>query len=71
MGGMDTLVRRLVIVMGLTFVSMLLAGSTLIKSLRSGTDPNGWLILASVVVLGVAGYMAFKAFARPVDFGDV
>lgn len=68
---MDTLVRRLAIVMVLTLVSMLLAGSTLIRSLRTEADPNGWLILASVVVLGVAGYMAFKAFARPVDFGDV
>ncbi len=67
---MDTVVRRLVLVMVLTLVSMMLAGGTLVTSIRSGSDPNGWMILGSVILLVAAGYMAFKAFANPVDFGD-
>lgn len=67
---MDTVVRRLVLVMALTLVSMMLAGGTLVTSIRTGSDPNGWMILASLVLLVVAGYLAFKAFAHPVDFGD-
>jgi len=67
---MDTVVRRLVLVMVLTLASMMAAGSTLLESIRTGGDPNGWLILLSLVLLGAAGYMAFKAFANPVEFGD-
>lgn len=62
---MDTIVQRLVVLMGLLLVSVSSTLASMFSHNPPGRGPNSVLLLIGIVTLALAAYIAHGLFTRP------